>query len=294
MPTGSATGGQEFAPAKVNLTLEVAGRRADGYHEIISLVAFAEVGDSLILHPAPGRDITLATQGPFAAAIDGDNLVLRAARTFLEVERKASGGHFLLDKRLPVAGGIGGGSADAAAAVRLLARANACDAGWPDRLRPALARLGADIPVCLTARASWVRGIGEEVAPIAGLPEVPAVLVNPGVPLPTGEVFAALGAPPLYNAAAVETPDRFSETGSLLSYLSAHPNELEAPARRLVPIIDEALAALAGTPGCLLARLSGSGPTCYGVFGSRAEVMGAADALAADYPGWWVTPTRLA
>jgi 4-diphosphocytidyl-2-C-methyl-D-erythritol kinase len=284
----------EFAPAKVNLTLEIPGRRADGYHEIASLVAFADAGDRLTLEPGNFRHVTLDVEGPFAAALDGDNLILRAAHAFFDSEPEARGGHFLLDKQLPVAGGIGGGSADAAAAVRLLARANESDPGWRARLWPALARLGADIPVCVEARASWVRGIGEKVAPLESLPELPAVLVNPGVRLPTRDVFAALAAPPLGEAAEIETPGRFAEFAPLLAYLRDHPNDLEPPARRLAPVIGDVLVAIAETPGCQLARLSGSGPTCYGLFGTTEEAERAADALARSHPGWWITPTRLA
>jgi len=295
MPAGADAVLQQFAPAKVNLTLGVPGRRTDGYHEIVSLVAFADVGDTLALRPSNTTDITLDTRGPFAAAIDSDNLILLAAQAFLAREPSAHGGDFVLDKKLPVAGGIGGGSADAAAAVRLLARANVCDAGWRARLLPDLARLGADIPVCVLARAAWVRGIGERVTSIEALPDVPAVLVNPGVPLPTGKVFAELGAPRLDDApAGIETPARFAALPPLLEFLRAHPNDLEPPARRLAPAIGDVLEALAETPGCRLARLSGSGPTCFGVFGSREEAARAADKLAAAHPEWWIAPTALA
>jgi 4-diphosphocytidyl-2-C-methyl-D-erythritol kinase len=293
MSEGAGAALREFAPAKINLTLEIPGRRADGYHEIISLIAFADVGDTLTLHPAENRDITLDVTGPFAEAIDGDNLILRAARAFLDSEPDSRGGHFVLDKRLPVAGGIGGGSADAAAAVRLLARANAVDPEWRARIWPALTRLGADIPVCVEARAAWVGGIGEKVAPIETLPELPAVLVNPGVRLPTGKVFAALGAPPVGDAAPIETPDRFSGLGPVLSYLRDHPNDLEPPARQLAPIVGDVLETIAATPACLLARLSGSGPTCYCLFGSREEAARSAKALSRSHPDWWIIPTRL-
>jgi len=294
MPAGAEPALADFAAAKVNLTLEIPGRRPDGYHEIVSLVVFADVGDRLTFHPAETRDISLDAEGPFAAAIDGDNLILRAARVFLEAEPNARGGHFVLDKRLPVAGGIGGGSADAGAAVRLLARANAAAPDWRARLLPDLARLGADIPVCVESRAAWVRGIGERVAPLEAMPALPAVLVNPGVPLPTGAVFGALGAPPLNAGAdAIETPVAFPDPGPLLAFLRDHGNDLEPPARRMVPGIGDVLAALSRAEGCLLARLSGSGPTCYGIFGSDADAARAARTLADAHPGWWISPTRL-
>jgi len=300
MTSGAMESLQEFAPAKVNLTLEIPGRRADGYHEIVSLVAFADVGDILTFQPAAARDLELETQGPTAAAIEGDNLILRAARAFLEDQPDARGGRFILDKRLPVAAGIGGGSADAAAAVRLLARAHASGPSWRARLWPALAGLGADIPVCIEARAAWVRGIGEEVSCVEALPEVPAVLVNPGVALPTGAVFAELGAPPLgaryFGATPVraEMPGGFTSIAALLDFLHDHPNDLEPPARRLAPVIDEVSHAIARLPGCLLARLSGSGATCYGLFGSHAKADRAAEALSHSYPDWWIAATRLA
>jgi len=295
MTTGAMESPQEFAPAKVNLTLEIPGRRADGYHEIVSLVAFADVGDVLTFQPTAARDLELETLGPTAAAIEGDNLILRAARAFLENQPDARGGRFILDKRLPVAAGIGGGSADAAAAVRLLARAHASGPSWRARLWPALAGLGADIPVCIEARAAWVRGIGEEVSCVEALPEVPAVLVNPGVALPTGAVFAELGAThvgamPIY----AEMPGGFASIPALLDFLQDHPNDLEPPARRLAPVIEEVLHAVARLPGCLLARLSGSGPTCYGLFGSREAADRAAEALSHAYPDWWIAATRLA
>ena len=229
----------DLAPAKVNLSLEILGRRADGYHELASLVAFADAGDTLHLSPATDRDITLATTGPFASAIDGDNLILRAARLFLDHAPQACGGHFVLDKRLPVASGIGGGSSDAAAAIRLMARANAW--GAPDcraALIPALSRLGADIPVCLDPRAAWMQGIGERIAPLETCPALPAVLVNPGIPLATRDVFAALNAPALVESGTrVDTPRRFASADELVGFLRGHPNDLERPARRPLQIV---------------------------------------------------------
>ena len=286
----------DLAPAKVNLSLEILGRRADGYHELASLVAFADAGDTLHLSLGTDRDITLATTGPFASAIDGDNLILRAARLFLDHAPQACGGNFVLDKRLPVASGIGGGSSDAAAAIRLMARANAW--GAPDcraALIPALSRLGADIPVCLDPRAAWMQGIGERIAPLETCPALPAVLVNPGIPLATRDVFAALNAPALVESGTrVDTPRRFASADELVGFLRGHPNDLERPARRLAPAIAEALGALAASAGCAIARLSGSGPTCFGLFTSVDAAGQAADALAASHPEWWVMPTRLA
>ena len=286
----------ELAPAKVNLSLEILGRRADGYHDLASLVAFADAGDMLHLTPSTYRDVTLATTGLFAAAIQGDNLILRAARLFLDHAPQARGGHFVLDKRLPVASGIGGGSSDAAAAIRLLARANALAApDWRAAVLPALSRLGADIPVCLDPRAAWMQGIGDQVSPLESCPALPAVLVNPGIPLATREVFAALNAPALgQSVARGEMPRAFPSDDELIDFLRDHPNDLEPPARRLAPAIAEALGALAAYEDCAIARLSGSGPTCFGVFTSMDAAAGAAEALAASHPAWWVMPTRLA
>jgi len=288
---------RDFAPAKVNLSLEISGRRPDGYHELISLVAFADVGDTLSFRPGGTRQVTLEADGPFATSIEGDNLILRAARVFLEHAPDARGGHFILDKQLPVAAGIGGGSSDAAAAVRLLARANGLAVGpsWRQRLVPALSRLGADIPVCLEARAAWMRGIGEHLTPLDAMPVVPAVLVNPGVPLPTGDVFAALGAPPLGDAppSPSGTPRAFADAARLTDFLAARPNDLERPARILAPAIGEVLEALQAAPGCVLARLSGSGPTCFGIFGHVEAASEAACALARAQPGWWIAPAQL-
>ncbi|MFP3920756.1 MAG: 4-(cytidine 5'-diphospho)-2-C-methyl-D-erythritol kinase [Dichotomicrobium sp.] len=291
---------EDFAPAKVNLSLEIAGRRPDGYHELVSLVAFATIGDTLTLHPATTREVSLETEGPFAAAIDGDNLVLRATQMFLDTFDTAQGGRFVLTKRLPVAAGIGGGSSDAAAALRLLARSNTrhgvSPPAWEKRLMPALSRLGADIPVCLEARAAWVRGIGESVTPVDGMPELPAVLVNPGIALATREVFAALNAPALGDAASrqPETPGAFANAGALIGFLHDHPNDLEAPAGKLAPITADILDALQASPGCALARLSGSGPTCFGLFGTRDAAIHAAETLRAAHPDWWLVETRLA
>ncbi len=186
-----ATARAEPAPAKVNLTLRVLGRRADGYHDIESLVAFADVGDALTF--APARDLTLTVRGPTAAAAGdtADNLVLKAARALAERVDGLKLGRFALSKRLPVAAGLGGGSADAAAALRLLARANRMTRDDP-RLMAAARATGADVPVCLDPRPRFMRGIGEILSEPLDLPRLPAVLVNPGVAVATKDVFAAL------------------------------------------------------------------------------------------------------
>ncbi len=283
----------EFAPAKVNLTLHVLGRRPDGYHEIESLVVFADLGDRLTF--VPGGPLELVVEGPTAAGAgeSEDNLVLKAARAFAD---RASGlrlGRFQLDKQLPVAAGLGGGSSDAAAALRLLARANALAAD-DERLYAAAAATGADVPVCLDPRARIMRGVGEILSEPIGLPELPAVLVNPGVAVATKDVFAALAAPALTPPAQ---SDDFiainADAASLPSILAARRNDLEIPAIRIQPVIADVLVALQACAGCLLARMSGSGATCFGLFGSMGAAEEAAQRMQAVHEGWWVRPTKL-
>lgn len=281
----------EFAPAKVNLTLHVLGRRADGYHEIESLVTFADVGDRLTL--VPGETLALDTEGPTAAAAGegGDNLVLKAARALAERVPGLKTGHFRLEKNLPVAAGLGGGSSDAAAALRLLVKVNGLSLG-DERVRAAAKATGADVPVCLEPKARMMRGIGEILSAPVSLPELPAVLVNPGVAVPTKDVFAALAAPPL---ASPPQADDFSEIRSdaaaLVSILDARRNDLEIPAIRIQTTIADVLKALQDSPGCLLARMSGSGATCFALFGSVGSAQDVAQRLQADHPKWWVRAT---
>lgn len=268
----------EPAPAKVNLALHVTGRRADGYHLLDSLVAFAGIGDRLEAEPA--ATLSLAIDGPFARDLGAgaDNLVLRAA--LLLRGSGPEGAALRLTKSLPVASGIGGGSADAAATLRLLARL------WTRPLPPveALASLGADVPVCVAGTATRMRGIGDELAPVP-LPPFWLVLVNPGVPVPTPAVFAALGRrdnPPMAD------PPAFRDAEALAAWLAAQRNDLEAPAAILAPEIRAVLDALAAEPGCRLARMSGSGATCFGFFTTAEPALAAAEAIRAAAPGWWV------
>jgi 4-diphosphocytidyl-2-C-methyl-D-erythritol kinase len=288
----AATAGvvRERAAAKLNLDLLVTGRRADGYHELDSVVVFADdLGDELTLEPAKG--LHLGVSGPFAADLpsaDG-NIVVRAARRLAEAAGLPARARIDLDKRLPVAAGIGGGSADAAAVLRGLRRL------WGVPLDEAGLRrvgldLGADVPVCLRGRAARMRGIGELLEPLGGLPELHLVLVNPGRPLATAAVFAALG-PHRFDARA-EDPPVAPDPAAWLDWLRRTRNDLEAPARRLLPAVGEVLAALAADPGCRLARMSGSGPTCFGVFEAEAAAREAAARIAAARPGWWVAPCR--
>jgi len=283
----------ESAPAKVNLTLRVFGRRSDGYHEIESLVAFAEFGDRLRF--SPGGGLTLAVNGPTAAKvgdIDG-NLVLKAAREMTARQNGLTLGAFQLDKRLPVAAGLGGGSADAAAALRLIARANGLTRDDP-QLYAAARAAGADVPVCLDSRPRIMRGIGDILSEPLTLPTLPAVLVNPGVAVATKEVFAgwatASAPSPRAGFAALGTPPTRE---ALLEFLLAQSNDLERPAIALAPVIADVLAVLRNSVGCKMARMSGSGATCFALFASAAAAQKAAKALRGKFPNWWIRPTML-
>lgn len=281
--------GAEKAPAKVNLTLRVIGRRADGYHDIESLVAFADVGDALTF--SPGGALALRVAGPTAAAVGqiADNLVLKAARALAErVERLKLGG-FALSKRLPVAAGLGGGSADAAAALRLLARANGLVPDDP-RLMQAARATGADVPVCLDPRPRFMRGIGDVLSDPLDLPRLFAVLLNPDVAVATKDVFAALAVPTGGQTAPAAI---CTGTAALRDEIARGRNDLEAAAIELEPAIADALAVLRKLPGCRLARMSGSGATCFGLFDSMDAARGAARRLRVGYPDWWVRATAL-
>ena len=278
----------ENAPAKVNLTLRVLGRRPDGYHELESLVAFTGVGDTLRL--TPGDGLTLAVRGPNAvqAGPDADNLVLKAASALASNIVGVRLGAFELEKMLPVAAGLGGGSADAAAALRLLARAN--ELRLDDvRLYEAACASGADVPVCLEPRPRVMRGIGEILSEPLDLPPLPAVLVNPGVAVATKEVFARWSPPaapaPLFDWAVA---GGIANRDQILRLIGLQANDLEEPAIAVAPAIAETLTALRALSGCRLARMSGSGATCFALFSTAAEAILAAQALRARHPQWWV------
>jgi 4-diphosphocytidyl-2-C-methyl-D-erythritol kinase len=282
---------EEQAPAKVNLDLCVIGRRADGYHELDSIVAFTAWADRLTF--ARDRQLTLELTGPFAAALAGpsDNLVLRAARRLADHAGCPPQVRITLDKRIPVAAGLGGGSADAAATLRGLARLWRLELTVADLLPLAL-ELGADVPVCLRSRPARMRGIGARIEPIE-LPALDLVLANPNRAVSTAQVFAGLGA-----IAPACPPDQpiATERADLLAWLRGRGNDLEAPARRLAPAISEVIEALGARPGCRLARMSGSGATCFGVFDDAPAAARAAHSLRRARPGWWVisTATRAA
>ena len=283
----------EEARAKVNLTLRVVGRRVDGYHDLESLVAFADCADRLSL--TPGSSLDLKTIGPLASACGetADNLVLKAARLLGERVADLKVGSFTLDKVLPVAAGIGGGSADAAAALRLLARLN--DLALDDeRLREVALLTGADVPVCLASRACDMTGVGETLLPVS-LPKIPCVLVNPRIPVATRDVFGELGlrngellvgASDILRATA--WPEQGASVEDWVEVLAANSNDLEAPATRIQPVIVEVIAALNATNGAWLARMSGSGATCFAIYENTAEAQRAAQKIRLDHPQWWV------
>ncbi|HWL82776.1 MAG TPA: 4-(cytidine 5'-diphospho)-2-C-methyl-D-erythritol kinase [Roseomonas sp.] len=269
----------EAAPAKVNLHLHVVGRRADGYHLLDSLAVFAGAADQLRYRP--GGDLALHLDGPEAGALaaEPDNLVLRAARLLAEAAGLAPHGTLRLTKVLPVASGIGGGSADAAAALRLLDRA--WGLGWgTGRLVPLAARLGADVPVCLDSQAARMGGVGELLTPAPALPRAGLVLANPRIPLATPAVFRARQGG-FSRLAAL--PARWPDAAAMARDLADCGNDLEAAAIQLCPAVAEVLTALRALPGCLLARMSGSGATCIALFADPAS----AESAAAQLPAFW-------
>lgn len=283
-PVNGAMPDREFARAKVNLTLHVTGRRPDGYHILDSLVVFPEIGD--VLSVAGGDGLTLAIDGRFSGGLDAaDNLVLRAARM---MQAGGQGAALHLTKNLPVASGIGGGSADAAAALRLLARywkADLPDAG-------ALASLGADIPVCLASTHQRMRGIGENTEPVPGVPPFWLLLVNDGTPIATSVVFAALNG--RISEPMPEKLPQFSDVHALATFLAGQRNDLEEPAREAFPGIATVLTALRSTDLCLLVRMSGSGGTCFAMYETQVAALAARRELRLNCPDWWVKAALVA
>jgi 4-diphosphocytidyl-2-C-methyl-D-erythritol kinase len=284
-----------LAPAKINLTLRVVGRRTDGYHELCSLVCFASNGDDLRLSAGPALGLAVDGETAAQAGDISENLVLKAARALQAQMPDVKLGRFHLTKRLPVAAGLGGGSADAAAALRLLARVNELALeDW--RLMKAARATGADVPVCLDPRPRLMRGIGELLSAPVALPALHAVLVNPRVAVPTAKVFAALSqfsgddrdpVAAWVDANAVPAADEF------FAALAQSGNDLEAPAIALFPIVGEVLVSLRATPGCRLARMSGSGGTCFGLFDTPQAADAGSAQLQSRHPDWWLQRTRL-
>ncbi len=273
----------EKAPAKINLTLRVLGRRADGYHELESLVAFADVTDVVTLQPDAEDELKIT--GPFAgnSGPAADNLVLRALSAARGHITGIKAGRFLLEKNIPVAAGLGGGSADAAAALRLIASANGLTLRDP-RLMLAAVATGADVPVCLDGRARIMRGIGELLSAPTDLPMLPAVLVNPRVPLATRDVFSKFASVKRGSSLA-GVPRGFD---ALIELLKQHDNDLTPAACANAPVVGEVLTALQALPGVRLARMSGSGPTCFAIFAAQGEAANAAQKLGDQRKDWWI------
>ena len=282
------------APAKINLTLHIEGRRPDGYHELQSLVAFAGAGDFLTFQPAEQFDLTLEGPTASAAGDGGDNLVARAERALRAEKPQLRSGAFHLVKRLPVAAGIGGGSSDAAAALRLLAQHD-CIAENDPALFEAARKTGADIPVCLDARAKMMRGVGERLGAPLRLPPLFAVLVNPRQAVETRAVFAKLGLKPGEALGYGPHPAIAGamDFESLLRALKKGRNNMEDAACVLAPVIGHVLAVLSGARGCRLARMSGSGATCFALFETCRQAGAAARVISKAHPEWWVKATLL-
>jgi len=286
----------ESARAKINLALHVLDRRADGYHALDSLVVFARVADTLTVSGDHDGFIDLAVDGPFAEDLQAntapdDNLVLAVARGLAEAypDPSAGGVRLHLSKQLPVAAGLGGGSADAAAALRLLNRLWRLDLNHEQLVHLGLS-LGADVPVCLLSRPARVQGIGDTVTPVSGIPAMTVVLVNPGIAVSTRRVFRRLE-----QTERLPLPKILEPAGSLMEFvfwLRKTRNDLYMPASKEAPLIEKAVRALAADPGCMFARMSGSGATVFGIFMSNEAANRAAARLHAAEPQWWVAVTR--
>lgn len=278
---------REFAPAKINLTLVVKGRRPDGFHELQSLVTFADCGDVLTGKSASamGLDVT----GPFAPALDSEknNLVMKAAQLLVDHLGIKQAARLVLEKNLPVASGIGGGSADAAAALRLLRALSGCTVESHAMAALALC-IGADVPVCLEATPAFMWGKGELMMRLDSVPQFWFVLVNPGIAVSTAQVFAALAAPLLMDKELAPRLPSWANLDQFVDWLEGQGNDLEKPALSFAPVISEVIASLASAQGCRLARMSGSGATCFGIFADEATARAAETALHVAHPEWWV------
>jgi len=276
------------ARAKLNLYLRVVGRRADGYHLLDSLVAFCDLADTIAV--APAGDLTLSIDGPLAGAIANEpvdaNLVLRAARALAGRAGVAPKAAIRLTKRIPVAAGLGGGSADAAAT--LLALVDLWRVAMPEEeLFDLAASLGADVPMCLAGRPAQVSGIGERVGPAAALPRCAVVLVNPGTPLPTPPVFAAYARAVASHSIAAPIDTASADVSTLGRLLEARGNDLTDAARSVVPAIADVLGELSGTRGCRIAQMSGSGATCFALYDDPDAAEVARAVISRDQPAWW-------
>lgn len=282
---------QETASAKINLSLHVVGRRADGYHLLESLVAFTRDGDRVRIDDCDGDDSSLLIEGPFAEGLEADdrNLVMRAARAI-----GAAPCRIFLDKRLPIASGIGGGSADAAATLRgLMAREGR--ALSQDELDEIALSLGADVPVCLRSQTCFMGGIGENIQPAPALPQIAAVLINPLVGVSTAAVFQALGlvAGGSGKDPHPDLPRAWRDAAEVAAFVRTCRNDLEPAARAIAPVIGDVLDFLQAQRGCLTARMSGSGATCFGLFATLGEAERAVTQASVDRPRWWALASEL-
>lgn len=278
------------APAKINLFLHVGDKREDGFHDLQSLVVFAEAGDVLRVEPAV--DLSLSIEGRFSDGLSAgpDNLIMRAAQALSAHASGNKGAHFILEKNLPVASGIGGGSADAAAAMRALVELWGLSLSREELLGVA-AILGSDVPVCVESKPAWMEGRGERLTDTGPVPSAAMVLLNPVVPVSTAQIFKNLKSRSGTGQTFAAVPD--ADHAQIAAYAAQYRNDLEAPARALTPQIDEMLGALSAR-GAALARMSGSGATCFGLFDDDGHAHDAARALSRDHPGWWVVATRIA
>lgn len=281
----------EFAPAKVNLTLRVGAARPDGYHPVDSIVVFADWGDRLTVEPSD--ELSLSVEGPAAAHVpeDKDNLVLKAVDALATATGRDAAGRIALIKNIPAGAGIGGGSADAAAALRAFNRLWSLD--WPlDMLAGIAAEIGSDVPACVWSRPLRMSGRGERIRLIEGWPEFPALLVNPGISVATGPVFRLFDDSKCETGPAFRPPARLDREG-VLAALAAASNDLTAPACKTAPVIADILSVLGALPGSEMARMSGSGATCFALFDTQSSRDGAAGRLRAEHPGWHVFPVAL-
>ncbi len=282
----------EFSPAKINLNLHILGRRRDGYHELFSLVCFADYGDKVVFEPG-GQEDQLIVSGHFADKIKGENSILQAAKLLREKVLHLPYGMFSLEKNLPVSSGMGGGSANAAAALRLLFSYTPASFSKEDKTALAL-QLGADVPVCLQGQSVYMSGIGEKIEPFIQSQPFYAVLVNPLVPVSTGDIFTRLQAAALKDAPMEKIEALKCEpAGDMTSYLQGTWNDLERPAIKVEPKIARVLEVLKQQNGCFLSRMSGSGATCFGLFHHKAEAELAQKRLTNAAPEWWIKSTVL-
>ena len=279
-----------FAPAKINLFLHVGERREDGFHDLESLVVFADAGDALSF--APAHEFSLALDGPFAGelGLDENNLVLRAARALGALSGRTRGTAMTLTKNLPVASGIGGGSADAAAALRGLSQLWELDLS-NEALRALAETLGSDVPVCVESKSAWMEGRGEIVTPAKSVAGAAMLLVNPGVSVPTGPVFKGLKTRTGTGKVIHDVP--LGDVAALTAFLKGTTNDLQAPAIEIAPVIGDVLGELSRMPGAMLWRMSGSGATCFALFEEQGEAEMSAIALKHSHPKWWAQATRI-